>query len=304
MRKTTATNEPQLVIRDYSISVGKEWPLRVPGWTVIQICKGHGFFLQPGLNLELAAGAVLLTAGGLKPNLRASQLGELSFCWFKVMPERLSGFLTLSEVNWFKTAAEQKAESVFVYHPGSPESLAMAELLASESQGGLRFRLKLFQLFVELLGGEMEQANPPVQSPDARQRLENLFKQTPAAEMLGMDFKELARLVHCTPRHVGRLFQDLTGMSFRRKRTELRLARAVELLAASNSKIVDVALESGFQSLSLFNLMFARQFGMSPGKWRQQQNRPKGKSGNKPVPPRPAARAVRRESGGRLKPNT
>jgi AraC-like DNA-binding protein len=46
---------------------------------------------------------------------------------------------------------------------------------------------------------------------------------------------------------------------------------------------VDVALESGYPSLSLFNLMFARRFGISPGRWRQ-------KNGPKPTNPNPARR--------------
>ena len=49
-----------------------------------------------------------------------------------------------------------------------------------------------------------------------------------------------------------------------------RETRARELLASGNSKVVDVALESGYKSLSLFNLMFARRYGTSPGKWRQK----------------------------------
>jgi AraC-like DNA-binding protein len=36
--------------------------------------------------------------------------------------------------------------------------------------------------------------------------------------------------------------------------------------------VVEVALESGYKSLSLFNLMFTRRFGTSPGRWRQRNN--------------------------------
>ena len=59
-------------------------------------------------------------------------------------------------------------------------------------------------------------------------------------------------------------------MSFRDKQTEVRLMRARELLATTRSKVLEVALESGYESLSLFNLMFKRRFGVSPGKWREQ----------------------------------
>jgi AraC-like DNA-binding protein len=77
--------------------------------------------------------------------------------------------------------------------------------------------------------------------------------------------------MHCSPRHLSRLFRQEVGASFREKQTEVRLARACELLATSNVKVVDVALTSGYQSPSLFNLVFKRHFGMSPGKWREQQ---------------------------------
>jgi AraC-like DNA-binding protein len=82
-------------------------------------------------------------------------------------------------------------------------------------------------------------------------------------------------MTRCTPRHLSRIFRDVVGMSFRDKHAELRLHRACELLATSESKVVDVALESGYQSLSLFNQMFARRFGMSPGKWRQKRRNAK-----------------------------
>ena len=89
------------------------------------------------------------------------------------------------------------------------------------------------------------------------------------SELLTMNFSELGKMTRCTPRHLSRIFQEVVGVSFRDKHTELRLARACELLATTEAKIVDVALESGYQSLSLFNLMFSRRHGVSPGRWRQ-----------------------------------
>jgi len=43
---------------------------------------------------------------------------------------------------------------------------------------------------------------------------------------------------------------------------------------------VNVALESGFKSLSLFNLLFVRPLWISPGKWRQKHY---GDKNGKPV---------------------
>jgi iron complex transport system substrate-binding protein len=76
--------------------------------------------------------------------------------------------------------------------------------------------------------------------------------------------------MHCTPRHLSRIFQELIGTSFRQKQMELRLSRAIELLSTTDSKVVDVAFGSGYRSLSLFNQLFKRRYGVSPARWREQ----------------------------------
>lgn len=78
-----------------------------------------------------------------------------------------------------------------------------------------------------------------------------------------------------------------TSRTFREKQTELRLARARELLATTDSKVAEVALGSGYQSTSLFGAMFKQRFGASPARWRE---RLKGK-GRKPA--KPLARRLR-----------
>ena len=88
--------------------------------------------------------------------------------------------------------------------------------------------------------------------------------------LLEISFDKLAQMTCCTPRHLSRIFQDVVGMSFSDKRAEIRLARAREVLATGESKVVEVAMESGYKSLSSFNLMFTRRFGISPGRWRKK----------------------------------
>ncbi len=249
-----------------------EWMPRLAGWSLLQVRQGNGYHLQPELNRELQPGTVLLLAGGVHGKIRASQLGDLSFFSFSVIPARLIGLMNLNEQDLFEAAASRKESALQIFPPQSPVAVKMAELFASQNKNSLSFRLKLLQLFVESLANELEQKKNASgeDASDARTRLEIFLKQTPPAELLEMSFDDLAQLTHCTVRHLSRIFQQAVGMSFREKRAELRLARARELLATGNSKVVEVALESGYKSLSLFNLMFARRFGTSPGKWREQ----------------------------------
>lgn len=195
------------------------------------------------------------------------------------MPSRLAGLITLGEQNLLDLAIARNKTRSEIFPPTSPVAEQMNELFVSPKREGLWFRLRLLQVFVEAVGKGLEQPVPSEKADgdfsDAKQRLEVLLKQTPASELLEMNFTELAQLARCTTRHLSRIFHELVGMSFRDKRAELRLARARELLANSDSKVVDVALESGYKSLSLFNLMFARRYGTSPGKWRQKNGQPK-----------------------------
>jgi AraC-like DNA-binding protein len=148
----------------------------------------------------------------------------------------------------------------------------MKQLCASGESRGSGFRLQLLQVFMDLFDAELQKESVgPESGSDAKERLLKFLQEVPASELLHIKFSEIVQMTRCTPRHLSRIFREVVGMSFRDKHAELRLHRACELLANSESKVVDVALESGYQSLSLFNQMFARRFGMSPGKWRQKR---------------------------------
>jgi transcriptional regulator GlxA family with amidase domain len=133
-------------------------------------------------------------------------------------------------------------------------------------------RLRLLQLFMDAFELEIDQETPTAApSMDGRARFRQILNQMPAADFVEMSVSDLAPMMSCSPRHLNRLFREELGFSFREKQIELRLARACELLANSNSKVVDVALESGYQSSSVFSGLFKKHFGVSPGQWRRQR---------------------------------
>jgi transcriptional regulator GlxA family with amidase domain len=110
---------------------------------------------------------------------------------------------------------------------------------------------------------------------DATTRLTRLLDETSQSDLLELSFGDLVREMRCTPRHLSRIFQRVVGMSFRQKQAQVRLMRAQELLATTESKVVEVALESGFRSPCLFNIMFKRHFGVTPAQWRMQSRKTK-----------------------------
>jgi len=263
--------EPHLTIREFSILPGKEWTPGPSDWCLIQVEGGMGYWLQAQSSIDLDTGAVLLISGDAQGHIRASQLSSMSLYSFNVTPGRLTGLMTLSEQDFLKQAASQSDLAFQVFPASSPIALKMRELHASRNtMNALLFRLTLLQLFVEIFGKKLEQAQTPQDSGDAKERLRAFLMTVQPDVLAEMSFDELARNTRCTPRHLSRIFFELMGMSFSDKRAEIRLGKARELLATSKSKVVEVAFESGYKSLSLFNQMFTRHFGISPGKWRQR----------------------------------
>ena len=113
------------------------------------------------------------------------------------------------------------------------------------------------------------------------ERFRQLVGRMPEAELSQCSLRDLAGQLNCSERHFTRLFREEFGVPFRARQIELRLQRARQLLADSDAKIINVAYDSGYQHLGLFNLMFKKRFGMTPSEWRQQSFR---KSPPGPVP--------------------
>jgi AraC-like DNA-binding protein len=271
MAKLDVSYEPHLTLMDLQIAEGAEWAPRFRGWSVIQLHAGAGYWLSPGSNLELSPGSVLIVAEGIDGTIRASQLSPATLRYFRVEPERLTGLMTLTEQRFFETAAIRRDLAARVCDGQSRIALELHGMRAAEEPNTVRTRLQLLALFFESFGESvMSDRVEPELPTSARKRLRDFLDGAPVADLLELEFSSLAERLCCTPRHLGRVFQETVGMSFRDKQTEVRLARARELLATTESKILDVALESGYQSISLFNALFKRSHGMTPGQWRKK----------------------------------
>lgn len=241
----------------------------------MRVSEGVAYWLNPRSNQELPSGSVMLCSEYAQGLIRASQVGGAVMHYFRLNPERLTGLVSLSEQQLLQNAAALDQSAVRLFEPGDAisEKFRAACLRHTEGGSGFLLRLQLLDLFFGGFGHhELAAPKPaPEVAADAKARLTVMLNQTPASELLDLSFQELVEEMRCTPRHLSRVFHQVVGMSFREKQAQVRLIRAQELLATTESKVLEVALESGYQSLSLFNLMFKKRFGVTPGEWRTQQ---------------------------------
>ena len=64
-----------------------------------------------------------------------------------------------------------------------------------------------------------------------------------------------------------RRFLAMNGISFKQYTTEKKIQHAITLLESTNKKTIDIALESGFDSVSGFYDAFKRNTGTTPSKF-------------------------------------
>ena len=79
-----------------------------------------------------------------------------------------------------------------------------------------------------------------------------------------IDFAALARIAGCTEYHFRRMFSYLAEMPLGEYIRRRRLSRAAELLQSSDEKIIDIALQCGYESPDAFGKAFQAMYGVPP----------------------------------------
>jgi AraC-like DNA-binding protein len=272
-----------LLLREHKVSAAGEWTPQLPGWLFLRVHNGSGYLWRPAKPVPVDTGDMVVLCGAASAPLRASQLGEMALQYFQVLPELLTGLLSAME--WQRLAAANAPESAPRHFAAtSPLAQQFASMTRGAAGNTLLLRCQMLHLtavvFAEHLPATDESGEANL---SARERFEQLVLRMPAAELQYRSITELAKMCGCSVRHFSRLFRDYFGQSLAPKKTELRLQRAQSLLADTNAKIIDVAMDSGFQHVGLFTTVFKREFGVTPSEWRRR--RQSKRNGKKPVAP-------------------
>ena len=75
--------------------------------------------------------------------------------------------------------------------------------------------------------------------------------------------------------HLNRIFKKAVGTSIVKYRNSLRIEKAKAALSKESVPLSEVAFEAGFENYPYFSRLFKRETGLSPEKYRKQENRGK-----------------------------
>lgn len=88
--------------------------------------------------------------------------------------------------------------------------------------------------------------------------------------MEDLDCEEIASSIGFSKFHFSRLFKQYTGFTLRDYITYRRIKAAETLLSEPNLSITEIALQSGFTSISTFNRIFKQEKKCTPSEYRAQ----------------------------------
>ena len=152
------------------------------------------------------------------------------------------------------------------------------DLSASDNEAQEIVLLELKARLMRLSRSHSRRRPLPVTPRDARSSLAspNLEKAELMASYIARNFKtrllipEIADSVDLHPDYAATLFRKTFGTTLNALITRHRVAEAQRLLITSDEQIVNIALSSGFDSLSRFNRAFKEMTGTTPSRFRKQ----------------------------------
>src|SRR5256884_7956058 len=140
------------------------------------------------------------------------------------------------------------------------------------SEFNLDHRSQLLRIVAVVLSVEFKEAQRQrIGVVRAEEHMLQVLKGLSAVELLSLSVGELATKFSVSRRHLNRLFHHHYGISVSALRMELSLSKVVTLSRDPDVKVINVAEQSGFNHLGLFNTCFKRRFGTSPGRWRRMR---------------------------------
>ena len=158
--------------------------------------------------------------------------------------------------------------SVFDLNPLARALLTECALWGDAEEPLPRYPAALFAALAAVTWRLAEHPSPVVvptgRSPELRAALaltEQLLGQEPR-------FEDVAAHVGLAPRSLARRFEDETGTTWRSALRRMRVLRAVELLAADDTPVTQIAFAVGYGSLSAFNAAFRELTGRTPTQYR------------------------------------
>ena len=242
---------------------------------VIFVKKGR-MYAQIGMqSAEVSRGDICILPPGALHGLRAMEGERAEYENIIFDPELLgSGAADICAMQYLVPLAAGQLLQSMLLRPGEAgyeavsASLVRAEQLSEARPAGFEMGVKaeLLGLVFQLMQMQLQQPNPEL---PGTARLKKALGYIQSEYARPITVEEMANVCGCSASHFMRWFRSMTGERFVSYLNEYRLAEAAQRLRGSEEKILTIAQDVGFESLSNFNHQFKLRYNMTPREYRQ-----------------------------------
>lgn len=260
-----------LTLKLFRLNSEDSWSFKQDGLCVLLTQAGAGKIVVGSVALSFGPGDVLVVKGHVAVRVQAAAGSELVFSCFAARLDHLYPLFAGTEIALLEGVAE-KFQQPRRFSSGLPLAKQCHRLMEGVTPTpNLDHRSQLLRIISIILNDEFKAGQEQrVGGLGVEEHLIQTFEQLSVDELLDISVGDLASKFNCSRRHLNRLFHQYFGFSVSSLRMEMRLLKAISLLRDTNTKIINVAEQCGFNHLGLFNTCFKRRFGVSPGQWRKQ----------------------------------
>ena len=137
----------------------------------------------------------------------------------------------------------------------------------------LFIKSQLFMLFYTLFN-KCSSRNAQKKDYKSLEKMKLILKFVENNYMEKITIEDVAKEVNLSQSHFMKYFKNTMGTSFIDYLNEYRLTMASRLLISSDSSVLDIAAEVGFDNLSYFNRSFKKRFQQTPREYRKRYAQP------------------------------
>lgn len=244
---------------------------------IIYVKKGSGVIMVDFKQYPVSAGTIALIIPGQLHSIEQNSQDIMEYENIIFHPNILISKKTdTCNTDFFQPLLSGKISIPTLYEPADPQYPEIAacvdandEICKTDPEGYQLFiKSQLFMLFF-IIFNKCSKQEPIKKDYKSLEKMKLILKYIENNYMNKITIEDIANEVHLSQSHFMKYFKNTMGTSFIDYLNEYRLTMASRLLLSSDSSILDIAAEVGFDNLSYFNRTFKKHFGQTPSAYRK-----------------------------------
>lgn len=268
----------------YLCSIPLDFPYVPIHWhdemELIYIKKGTGIINVDFTQHTVSAGTIALILPGQLHSIEQFENESMEYENIIFHPNMLISKKTdTCNTDFFLPLLSGNVSVPLLYTPDSPHYHEIAacidandEISKTNPTGYQLFIKSQLFMFFFILFHKCSSREPQKKNYKSLEKMKLILKYIENNYMNKITIEGIAQEVGLSQSHFMKYFKNTMGTSFIEYLNEYRLTMASRLLLSSDSSVLAIAEEVGFENLSYFNRTFKKRFGQTPREYRKLQN--------------------------------